>query len=98
MFHEEETEEGRVRKAFDKFDRDGSGHIDKTELGHLVAALDYPMEGEHLQQLIDWLDKNGDGVVDLGEFMDWWITSQVVHCTVLYCIVLYCIVLYCTDW
>jgi Ca2+-binding EF-hand superfamily protein len=33
MFHEEETEEGRVRKAFDKFDRDGSGHIDKTGEG-----------------------------------------------------------------
>jgi Ca2+-binding EF-hand superfamily protein len=34
------------------------------------------MEGEHLQQLIDWLDKNGDGVVDIDEFLDWWITSQ----------------------
>jgi hypothetical protein len=28
------------------------------------------------QQLIDWLDKNGDGVVDIDEFLEWRVLTR----------------------
>ena len=62
----------KVEDAFDSFDTDGTGQIDVHELGALTAALDYPMHGEELSQLMAWLDKSGDGLVSLEEFMDYW--------------------------
>jgi hypothetical protein len=64
----------QVREAFESFDTDGTGHIDVQELGALTAALEYPMGGDDLVQLMAWLDKSGDGLVSLDEFMDYWTT------------------------
>lgn len=64
-----------VKPAFDKFDKDGSGAIDKSELSQLSLELGHPLDGEQLEKALKDLDLNKDGVVDLNEFSRWYFTG-----------------------
>ena len=59
------------RLAFEMFDSDGSGNIDANELKHMMEEQGQMEvdEGE-IDDIIARVDKNGDGVIDLEEFMD----------------------------
>merc|ERR1711933_509754 len=62
-----------VWTAFKKFDLDGSGAIDKQELGKVLGD-DGVREAMHLSdqskldQIFAQVDENGDGVIDFDEF------------------------------
>jgi hypothetical protein len=64
-----------VKSAFDRFDKDGSGAIDKTELSQLSLELGHPLNDEQLEKALKDLDLNKDGVVDLKEFSRWYFTG-----------------------
>ena len=65
-----------VEPAFKKFDKDGSGAIDKDELGQLMKDLGNELNEEQLTEALKDLDLNGDGVIDLKEFSRWYFTGM----------------------
>ncbi|PKU85059.1 probable calcium-binding protein CML18 [Dendrobium catenatum] len=57
-----------VEKVFNRFDADGDGKISASELGNVVRALGSNVSDEELRSMIEEMDANQDGFVDLGEF------------------------------
>lgn len=59
-----------LRTAFDMFDKDGSGKIDKDEIRGLLAGEDLTniISKEELERYLNEVDENGDGEIDFEEF------------------------------
>lgn len=53
-----------VEVAFDKYDADDSGFIDKGELQALVAELDVEMDDAELEEGMRLLDTDGSGKIE----------------------------------
>ena len=65
---DDEVEE--LRQAFDLFDTDGSGTIDPKELRAAMQSLGFETKNQTIYQMIQDIDKDGDGDVDFDEFLD----------------------------
>lgn len=65
-----------VQQAFNQFDADGSGAIDKDELQMLSQRLGHPLSDEELNRALVDLDLNKDGVIDFDEFCRWYFTGM----------------------
>ena len=65
-----------VRKIFSKFDLDGSGAISTSELRALLVDLgdERAESDEYVHQIVEQLDADGSGEVELVEFARWWQT------------------------
>lgn len=64
------VQEAELRQAFELFDKDGSGSIDKQELASVMLSLGVDMTESELATLYVQMDPSGDGVIDFGEFCD----------------------------
>ena len=53
-------------------DVDGSGEQDKYELKGLCTELGIGINVKQLKSAWKWMDKDGDGRIELAEF-DWWL-------------------------
>lgn len=60
-----------LRKAFNKFDKDGSGSIDAAELSELAAELAEPLTEEEIAEGMKEMDKAGTGVISFDDFVKW---------------------------
>ncbi|XP_038065548.1 probable calcium-binding protein CML25 [Patiria miniata] len=68
-----------VRKAielFKKFDKDGSGVLEKAEMDEVLMS--FGAKREHLDAHLKAIDKGGDGTVSFSEFLDYlnWLPRQ----------------------
>eukprot|EP00927_Polykrikos_kofoidii_P047788 TRINITY_DN42070_c0_g1_i1.p1 TRINITY_DN42070_c0_g1~~TRINITY_DN42070_c0_g1_i1.p1 ORF type:complete len:636 (+),score=146.11 TRINITY_DN42070_c0_g1_i1:66-1910(+) len=67
-----EAEKADVKEAFDKFDVDGNGTIDRDELRTVLQEIDAEMwTDETVAQLFREADCNSDGRINTAEFLDW---------------------------
>ncbi|KAM0940122.1 putative EF-hand domain-containing protein [Dioscorea sansibarensis] len=57
-----------LRRVFQMFDRNGDGRISQKELNHSLCKLGIDIPETDLATMIDKIDANGDGCVDLDEF------------------------------
>ncbi|KAK8958873.1 putative calcium-binding protein CML18 [Platanthera guangdongensis] len=57
-----------VKKVFNRYDANGDGKISASELGKVVRALSADVSDEGLRSMIQEMDADHDGVVDLEEF------------------------------
>jgi len=57
-----------LERVFNKFDKDGSGALDKSELSSAFAEAGRPASDELIAKTFKALDTNNDGVISLEEF------------------------------
>jgi Ca2+-binding EF-hand superfamily protein len=68
--NEEELDE--LREAFDYNDRDGDGRIQLDEFSAMLDELEAEMSDSDIEIGFKDIDTNDDGLIDFGEFVDWW--------------------------
>ena len=61
-----------VVARFKEYDRDNSGYLDTQELSALCLALGTQLSRNELESALFILDKDGDGKIELNEFVGWW--------------------------
>ncbi|WJZ88114.1 hypothetical protein VitviT2T_007444 [Vitis vinifera] len=61
-------ESAEMKRVFQMFDRNGDGRITKTELNDSLENLGIYIPDKDLAQMIEKIDVNGDGCVDIDEF------------------------------
>ncbi|CAL5353373.1 hypothetical protein ACSBR2_032358 [Camellia fascicularis] len=59
---------GELRRVFQMFDQNGDGKITKKELSDSLENLGIFIGDKELVQMIEKIDVNGDGYVDIDEF------------------------------
>ena len=57
-----------VRKAFVKFDKDGSGEMDSQEFQAAIFSLGLELKAEEVQALFHAADSDSSGAIDVNEF------------------------------
>ncbi|GMH55038.1 hypothetical protein TL16_g01803 [Triparma laevis f. inornata] len=67
-----------IRIAFEIFDLDGNGTINKTEFQALCFELGQVMTEKELAEAMETIDLDGNGVVQFHEFACWWIEKPKV--------------------
>jgi calmodulin len=70
--HEEISEEEEVIRAFETFDRDGSGSISCAEFRYILTSLGDRFSEEEVDEVFKEADLNEDGKLDFREFVDFW--------------------------
>lgn len=65
-----------ITKVFKTFDKDGSGFIDRNELGQVAAELGRPLDAAELEECIQDLDTNKDNQISYDEFKKWWLSGR----------------------
>lgn len=68
--NEEELDE--LRETFDYNDRDGDGRIQLVEFSAMLDELEAEMSDREIEIGFKDIDTNDDGLIDFGEFVDWW--------------------------
>ncbi|KAL3531036.1 hypothetical protein ACH5RR_010358 [Cinchona calisaya] len=59
---------GELRRIFQMFDRNGDGKITKKELSDSLKNLGIYIPEKEVMQMIDKIDTNRDGYIDIDEF------------------------------
>lgn len=59
-----------IREAFDMFDEDHSGEIDKREFSKLIMSLGLELNEKRINELMKEMDKDGSGTIDFDEFRE----------------------------
>jgi Ca2+-binding EF-hand superfamily protein len=65
-------QEAIARNTFNKFDTDGSGCLDASELGRLTSTLGADFTEEELVEALAEIDSDGSGLIEISEFLSWW--------------------------
>jgi dynein heavy chain, axonemal len=72
-----EKEKYPVRHAFNKYDSDGSGNIDRSEFAALLRHIGVNFTAAQFENAVTQLDPNDDGI-DFDEFIDWWVNFETM--------------------
>ena len=59
----ESDEEQDIIEVFKVFDADGNGYITAAELRHVMTNLDFKLEDEEIDEIINEADIDGDGQI-----------------------------------
>ena len=61
-----------AKEMFGRFDPDGSGALDASELKQLAASMGKEIDDDGISELLALLDADGSGSISIDEFLDWW--------------------------
>ena len=69
LFHKAIILRSAIRKAFKEFDKNGDGHISKTEFKKVMRKQKAKMTEAQLDAMVKKADTSGDGKIDYDEFL-----------------------------
>ncbi|KAG2447549.1 hypothetical protein HYH02_007473 [Chlamydomonas schloesseri] len=70
MKDDEKDEDAILKRAFMFFDKDGNGEISGQELRQAMGDVGNMLTGAEIDEFMDLMDRNGDGVVGYNEFFE----------------------------
>lgn len=68
-----EQEAGNIALVFSKYDSNENGRLELSELKALCLSLGKELDDAELKEALRILDANGNGTVEFGEFVEWWV-------------------------
>ncbi|KAJ9460344.1 Calmodulin [Diplonema papillatum] len=68
----------RIKSLFAQYDADNSGSLDSAELSAISKDLGYECSPHTARLLLNEIDADSSGKIELGEFLDWWPTVERV--------------------
>jgi len=71
----DEAEKQRVHQMFKKYDRNGDGTLDLSELRLICLELGASVTADDLDRAMEKLDTNKDGSCDFDEFLKFWTST-----------------------
>lgn len=74
--HKKGVRTGEIHSAFRMFDQDGDGMISPQEVKAVLERLGERCSLEECRRMVRQVDKNGDGLVDMDEFMAMMISTM----------------------
>ena len=57
---------------FKLIDADDSELIDTEEIAEAIAETECAISGEELEKMVEQIDDDDSGAIDIGEFVEWW--------------------------
>lgn len=68
-----------IFKEFQRFDKDGSGTMDREEFTAMLVSMHHGVEPTRtqLKNALDQIDENGDGNIDFPEFFCWYAANYL---------------------
>jgi hypothetical protein len=70
-----------TRMQYDKYDRDGSGLLDKSEVAELMREMGFACDDRHLDDLFEHFDTNKSGKIEFVEFELLWAKMMPLQST-----------------
>eukprot|EP00198_Chlamydomonas_reinhardtii_P000950 XP_001690285.1 predicted protein [Chlamydomonas reinhardtii] len=70
MKDDEKDEDAILKRAFMFFDKDGNGEISGQELRQAMGDVGNMLTGAEIDEFMELMDRNGDGVVGYNEFFE----------------------------
>ncbi|TMW63729.1 hypothetical protein Poli38472_002670 [Pythium oligandrum] len=71
-------QEAILRDAFDRYDADHSGSIDRTEFKSMFKEeLCQPLSDEQVTEAMAAMDKSGNGLIEFDELLAWFVEEQL---------------------
>lgn len=58
-----EDEDPELRKLFDKFDKNGDGHLSREELVDVLTQLGNKLSSQDVEEILRDYDENHDGLI-----------------------------------
>lgn len=71
-----ESEAAKIAIVFAQYDTNENGKLDLSELKRLCQTLGKQLDDNEVKEALKILDKNGNGTVEFGEFVAWWVQHQ----------------------
>jgi len=69
----------KIRREYDYFDADGSGHISLEEFRQLFKVLAPESKRSEADEGFAAIDEDGNGAIDFDEFLQWWRSNWLVY-------------------
>ncbi len=67
-----DEEIAEIREIFSHYDKNDNGVMDVGEFRNLLQALEADMTDDEIAAGLAALDENGNGTIELDEFIAWW--------------------------
>ena len=67
-YEDKQDFEEAILEAFREFDKDKSSYITKEELGNFIRTLGYKVTEIELEEMINEIDEDGNGLISIKEF------------------------------
>ncbi|OQR89162.1 hypothetical protein THRCLA_09889 [Thraustotheca clavata] len=72
------TVKDKIRRLFQQYDTDNTGTLDSNELRRICAAMGQSLDATDMEAMVKAIDTSGDGLVNLEEFQNWWLSKQSI--------------------